>query len=388
MKHITILGSTGSIGKSSLDVISRFPEAFSAAYLSTHTNITLLAEQAKAFRPKGVAVMDASLEAALKSLLKGENIEVLSGAEALCEIVRRGDTDFVIGALVGFAGLRPTLAAIDAGKDVGLANKETLVVAGELITSRVAEKNVRLLPIDSEHSAIFQCLVGEPKHSLGKIILTASGGPFRTWPREKFESITIEQALNHPNWKMGRKITIDSATLMNKGLEVIEAKWLFDVPVSQINVVIHPQSIIHSMVEFTDGSVKAQLGVPDMKIPIQYALTYPDRFAATYDRLDWTKISKLDFEIPDREKFRCLALAFEAIAEGGSYPAVLNAANEAAVDLFLTEKIPFVKIPELIEEELQSHRFVKPTLDALIEIDAQTRRNVYAKVGSPAAATA
>lgn len=380
MKRITVLGSTGSIGKNTLEVISRFPDAFSAAYLTTNTQIDLLAEQALRFRPKGVVVMDTALEPSLSAKLRGENIEVMSGAEALCEVVRRSDTDYVIGGLVGFAGLVPTLEAIKAGKDIGLANKETLVVAGELITALVSQTGVRLLPVDSEHSAIFQCLAGEPKDSIGKIILTASGGPFRTLPKEKFDRITIEEALNHPNWKMGKKITIDSATLMNKGLEVIEAKWLFGVDISQIEVVVHPQSVIHSMVEFVDGSVKAQLGVPDMKLPIQYALTYPDRLAADYDRLDWKKITKLDFEIPDRTKFRCLALAFEAITKGGSYPTVLNAANEAAVALFLNGKIPFVKIPQMIESELDVHTPVSMDVGSLIELDAATRRRVYERV--------
>jgi 1-deoxy-D-xylulose-5-phosphate reductoisomerase len=378
MKRITILGSTGSIGTNSLDVISRFPEKFSTAYLTTHTNIELLATQAKRFRPKGVVVMQPAFEGRLKALLHGENIEVLSGPDALSEVCRRTDTDFVIGSMVGFAGLVPTLEAIKAGKDVGLANKETLVVAGSILTKLAKEKGVKVLPIDSEHSAVFQCLAGESQNNVGKIILTASGGPFRTWPKESFQSITVAQALNHPNWKMGKKITIDSATLMNKGLEVIEAKWLFNVGVDKIQVVVHPQSIIHSMVEFKDGSIKAQLGVPDMKIPIQYALSYPDRFEADYERLDWTKITKFDFEVPDLNKFRCLALAFESIDKGGSYPTVLNAANEAAVDLFLNEKIPFVKIWSLIENELERHAVLsEPDVADLIEIDRSTRRRVY-----------
>jgi 1-deoxy-D-xylulose-5-phosphate reductoisomerase len=324
--------------------------------------------------------MKTSLESKLRDLLKGEGIEVMSGAEALCEISRRSDTDFVIGAVVGFAGLNPTVEALKAGKDVGLANKETLVVAGEIVTNLAKKNNCQLLPIDSEHSAIFQCLVGEAHENIGKIILTASGGPFRTWDKSRFEAITIADALNHPNWKMGKKITIDSATLMNKGLEVIEAKWLFDVPIEKVEVVVHPQSIIHSMVEFCDGSIKAQLGAPDMKVPIQYALSYPTRFHSNYERINWKKLARLDFETPDHEKFRCLALAFEAIAEGGSYPTVLNAANEIAVDLFLNEKIPFVKISELIESTLNDHEGISElTVEALIEIDSETRRRASSK---------
>jgi len=380
MKRITILGSTGSIGTNSLDVISRFPEQFCATYLSAGSNVKLLAEQAKRFRPKGVVIMNTALEAELRELLAGESIEIMSGEEGLCEISRRSDTDFVISSVVGFAGLKPTVEALKAGKDVGLANKETLVVGGEIITSLVEKHHCQMLPVDSEHSAIFQCLVGEAPEFVGKIILTASGGPFRTWSKARFDQITVADALNHPNWKMGSKITIDSATMMNKGLEVIEAKWLFNLEYDNIDVVVHPQSIVHSMVEFKDGSVKAQLGVPDMKIPIQYALTYPERFYADYERLDWRNISKLDFETPDTEKFRCLALAYEAGRKGGSYPAVLNAANEVAVELFLKEKISFLNISELIDDAMQMHDARETTsIDDLIEIDAQTRRYVYEK---------
>jgi 1-deoxy-D-xylulose-5-phosphate reductoisomerase len=384
MKRITILGSTGSIGKNALEVISRFPDRFEVAYLSARANILLLAEQAKRFRPKAVVVMDEANEKELRGLLAGELIEVMSGEEALCEISRTSDTDFVIGSVVGFAGLKPTVEALKAGKDIGLANKETLVVGGELITALVKKHGVKLLPIDSEHSAIFQCIVGEPSEHIDKLILTASGGPFRTWSKDRFQEITVADALNHPNWKMGSKITIDSSTLMNKGLEVIEAKWLFDIDFDRIEVVVHPQSIIHSMVEFKDGSVKAQLGVPDMKIPIQYALTYPQRLYADYERLNWKNISKLDFETPDTGKFRCLALAYEAGRKGGSYPAVMNAANEVAVELFLNERIPFVKIPELIEDALDEHKNVPVTsVDDLIAVDAETRRKVYEKAASP-----
>lgn len=383
MKRITILGSTGSIGTNALDVISRFPDRFEVAYLSARSNVKLLAEQAKRFRPKAVVVMDEANENELRGLLAGEPIEVMAGEEALCEISRASDTDFVIGSIVGFAGLKPTVEALKAGKDIGLANKETLVVGGELVTALVKKHGVQLLPIDSEHSAILQCIVGEPSEHIGKLILTASGGPFRTWSKDRFQEITVADALNHPNWKMGSKITIDSATLMNKGLEVIEAKWLFDMDFDRIDVVVHPQSIIHSMVEFKDGSVKAQLGVPDMKIPIQYALTFPQRLYADYERLNWKNISKLDFETPDTGKFRCLALAYEAGRKGGSYPAVLNAANEVAVELFLKEQIPFIKIPELIEEALDEHVNVPASsVDDLIAVDADTRRKIYEKASS------
>ncbi|MCS6988293.1 MAG: 1-deoxy-D-xylulose-5-phosphate reductoisomerase [Chloroherpetonaceae bacterium] len=387
MKRIALLGSTGSIGRSSLDVMSRFPDQFKAQYLSANDNVDLLAEQAKRFKPRGVVIANEALEPVLREKLRGEKIEVMSGKDALCEIARRSDVDFVIGAMVGFSGLKPTIEALKAGKDVGLANKETLVVAGEIVTDLSKRFGGRLLPIDSEHSAIFQCLAGENSKRIGKIILTASGGPFRTLPKEKFADITIESALNHPNWKMGKKITIDSATLMNKGLEVIEAKWLFGVAIEQIEVVVHPQSIIHSMVEFCDGSVKAQLGTPDMKIPIQYALTYPDRFEADYPRIDWKTLTRLDFETPDTERFRCLTLAFESIRQGGSHPCVLNAANEVAVELFLNGKIPFVKIPELIEQALEAHSFNDElSIDALIEIDAQTRQLTYERAKAVEAA--
>jgi 1-deoxy-D-xylulose-5-phosphate reductoisomerase len=383
MKRITLLGSTGSIGKNALEVIRRFPDLYTAQYLSANSNVELLAEQALRYKPKGVVIADMSLEQSLRDALRGTSIEVMSGTDALCEIARRADTDFVIGAMVGFSGLKPTVEALKAGKDVGLANKETLVVAGEIVTDLSKKFGGALLPIDSEHSAIFQCLVGEKLEHVGKIILTASGGPFRTVPKEKFADITVESALKHPNWKMGRKITIDSATLMNKGLEVIEAKWLFGLGVERIQVVVHPQSIIHSMVEFVDGSIKAQLGTPDMKVPIQYALSYPERLAADYERIDWTKLTRLDFETPDTDKFRCLALAFEAIDKGGVYPATLNAANEVAVDLFLNGKITFVQIPELIEMALAAQPNIPHlTVDTLIALDTEVRQRTLERAQS------
>jgi 1-deoxy-D-xylulose-5-phosphate reductoisomerase len=304
-------------------------------------------------------------------------VEVLAGSEGLLEVVRRADVDVVVNSLVGFAGLKPTVEAIRHKKNIALANKETLVVAGEIITALVKEFGVHLLPIDSEHSAILQCLTGEDHGCISKLILTASGGPFLKIPKEEFPSITVEAALHHPNWKMGNKITIDSATLMNKGLEVIEARWLFDIPAKNIDVVVHPQSIIHSMVEFVDGSVKAQLGIPDMKIPIQYALTYPDRLPLNGGRVDFPHLHAMTFFAPDKEKFRCLQLAFDALALGGTAPAAMNAANEVAVDAFLNHKISFVKIPELIERALGIHtNHHAPELAHTFEVDAKTRTYV------------
>jgi 1-deoxy-D-xylulose-5-phosphate reductoisomerase len=307
----------------------------------------------------------------------GDSVEVLSGREGLLEIVCREDADIVINALVGFAGLKPTIEAIKHKKNIALANKETLVVAGELVTTMAGEYGVSLLPIDSEHSAIFQCLVGEQRNQATKIILTASGGPFLYTPKDEFAAISVKQALNHPNWKMGNKITIDSATLMNKGLEVIEAHWLFGLPVERIEVVIHPQSIIHSMVEFVDGSIKAQLGLPDMKIPIQYALTYPDRVNLNGGRVDFPKLGTMTFLTPDREKFRCLQLAYDAIALGGTAPAIMNAANEVAVQAFIEEKITFHRIPQLIEQALNKITVkTVPDLDQTFESDRKTREFV------------
>jgi len=312
----------------------------------------------------------------LKGSING-SCEVLMGDDGLMEVAGRADVDIVLSALVGFAGLRPTLCAIEAGKDIALANKETLVVAGEIIMSRVREKGVRLLPVDSEHSAILQCLRGESIDEVARLILTASGGPFLNADRTEFETITVAQALKHPTWKMGNKITIDSATLMNKGLEVIEAHWLFGLPLEKIEVVIHPQSIIHSMVEFEDGSVKAQMGMPDMKLPIQYALMYPHRPASTYHRMDFERIHQMTFLKPDLDKFRCLALAREALQIGGTAPAVLNAANEVAVGLFLEERLPFASIPALIEEALSWHTPVHTnTLDDVVRADNETRAHV------------
>ncbi|MDE3057663.1 MAG: 1-deoxy-D-xylulose-5-phosphate reductoisomerase [Bacteroidota bacterium] len=374
-KNIAILGSTGSIGKNSLDVIASFPDQFNVSYLTVNKNIDALCEQIKRFHPKGVVVLDERLAETCKSRVNGTT-KVFCGEQGLEEIVQRNDVDIVISSLVGFAGLKPTLKAIEAGKKIALANKETLVVAGEIVMRLVKKHGVELIPVDSEHSAIFQCLVGESSSKIEKIILTASGGPFRTTPLDKLKDVTVAQALNHPNWKMGNKITIDSATLMNKGLEVIEARWLFGLPPEKIEVLIHPQSIIHSMVEFVDGSVKAQLGMPDMKLPIQYALTYPERVSAPNVRVDFPKLRELTFFEPDLARFKCLRLAIAALHEGGTMPAVMNAANEIAVEKFLNGAISFLQVPETIERAMERHSSHPSSIiiEDVIEADASARR--------------
>ena len=375
-KNIAILGSTGSIGTNSLEVIKTYPDCFRATYLTSNRNIELLEQQIEQFNPKGVVVLDENKAAELRSRING-SVEVLSGPSGLEEVVTRDDVDAVISSLVGFAGLKPTIAAIRHRKRIALANKETLVVAGSLITSLVREYGVDLLPVDSEHSAIFQCLVGEDRSDVARLLLTASGGPFLKIPAESFSSLTVEEALNHPKWKMGNKITIDSSTLMNKGLEVIEARWLFGIPGDRIHVIIHPQSVIHSMVEFIDGSVKAQLGIPDMKLPIQYALTYPERWPMNGSRVNFPALQSMTFFEPDREKFRCLGLAYDALALGGTAPAALNAANEVAVHSFLNRKISFDKIPTVIERALVLHKTrSNPDIHDIIEADRQTREFV------------
>ena len=381
-KNIAVLGSTGSIGRSTLEVVRNLGDRFQITYLTTRGNVDLLREQIALFRPRGVVVMDEQNAAPLRAGLNG-TVEVLSGTEGLEEVVTRSDVDIVLSSLVGFAGLRPTLRAVEAGKDIALANKETLVVGGEIIMRRVREQKVRLLPVDSEHSAILQCLQGEDPAAIARLILTASGGPFLRLDRTRFGAITKAQALNHPTWRMGNKITIDSATLMNKGLEVIEAHWLFGVERDRIEVVIHPQSIIHSMVEFVDGSIKAQLGVPDMKIPIAYALTYPERPPGASPRVDFGALREMTFFPPDLEKFRCLALAYRALETGGTAPAVLNAANEAAVELFLEERLPFTEIPALIEEALAAHAPVfHVTLEDLVRADREARERVFQRAAA------
>jgi len=348
-RSVTILGSTGSIGRNTLDVIRRNPGRFTVKALSANKSVEEIRNQIGEFHPQSVVITDPG---AAQTLQKEFGTIILTGAEALNEIATQ--SDIIVAAMVGFAGLRPTLEAIRSGKRVAIANKETLVVAGELMTALAKRSGAEIIPIDSEHSAIAQCLVGESPESIKRIILTASGGPFRTRAKETFDSITLSEALKHPNWVMGRKITIDSATLMNKGLEIIEAKWLFGVPLEKVDVIVHPQSIVHSMVEFCDGSVKAQLGAPDMRLPIQYALGYPDRLPQEYDRLDLLASNKLDFEKPDSEKFPCLRLAREAAGLGGVYPCILNAANEIAVEAFLNEEIRFTDIPNIIKRTMEA----------------------------------
>ena len=356
-KQIALLGSTGSIGENSLDVIRQHPDRFRVRYLTAHRNVEKLAARAKELKPKGVVVTDPAQFKTAENRLRGV-CRVLTGMEGILEIVQDPEIDLVLNALVGDVGVLPTYRAIQAGKNVALANKETLVAAGQLIMKSAREKGVRIFPIDSEHSAIWQCLVGEERKNIRRIILTASGGPFRTRTADQLEHVTVEQALRHPNWKMGAKITIDSATLMNKGLEVIEAYWLYDVSPGQIEVVVHPQSIIHSMVEFVDGSVKAQLGVPDMRIPIQYALSYPERLPLTVETLSFDRIKSLSFEKPDCKKFPCLEIAFRALEQGGTAPAVMNAGNEVAVSRFLNGEIGFAAIPKLIERTLEKHTVI------------------------------
>jgi len=373
MKKILILGSTGSIGVNALTVVREFPEEFEVTGITANENIELLQKQILEFKPKSVVIKDISKAAELKTIVNG-SVEVLAGEVGLIEITRRGNYDILVSSLVGFAGLAPTIEAIKLRKRIALANKETLVAAGEIITGLCSQYEAELIPVDSEHSAIFQCLVGESKNEILKLILTASGGPFLNKTAHELKNVTIAEALNHPNWKMGNKITIDSATMMNKGLEVIEAHWLFKLPKEKIEVLVHPQSIIHSMVEFIDSSIKAQLSMPDMKVPIQYALTYPQRLYSKFVETNFPKIQKLTFFEPDFLKFPCLKLAYDAIGTGGTAPCILNAANEIAVDLFLRGKISFLQISNIIEDalnkmELKSH----PDIETIFENDRQTR---------------
>jgi 1-deoxy-D-xylulose-5-phosphate reductoisomerase len=373
-KRIAILGSTGSIGTQALEVIAANPHIFEVEVLTAQNNADLLVEQSLRFQPNVVVIANETLYPKVKEALANQPIKVYAGAKALQSVVQMDTVDIVLTALVGFAGLEPTIKAIEAGKPIALANKETLVVAGEIITHLTQKYQVPILPVDSEHSAIFQCLVGEFGNPIEKIILTASGGPFRGKKKEDLRNIAPAQALKHPNWTMGAKITIDSATLMNKGLEVIEAKWLFGLESNQIEVIIHPQSIIHSLVQFEDGSMKAQMGLPDMKLPIQYALAYPNRIASNFPRFDFTKYPSLTFETPDTETFRNLALAFYALEKGGNMPCILNAANEIAVAQFLEQKISFLQITEIIEHCLAKVNFKEaPTLEDLLTTDQMTR---------------
>ncbi len=373
-KTIAILGSTGSIGTQALEVIREHSDKFSVSVLTAQNNCDLLIEQAIEFKPNSVVIANADHYQKVKNALNGLNINVLAGNDCLVEVMQIPETDIVLTAMVGISGLKPTLAAIAAGKNIALANKETLVVAGSLVTEKAAKNNVQLLPVDSEHSAIFQCLIGEEKSSIEKIILTASGGPFRGKNRNELANITKAQALKHPNWVMGAKITIDSATLMNKGLEVIEAKWLFDVEANDIEVLVHPQSVIHSMVQFIDGSVKAQLGIPDMKLPIQYALAYPNRIASAAPRLDFANYQNLTFDLPDTQTFRNLALCYEALEKGGTMPCILNAANEIVVAAFLQDQIGFLEMTDVIAECMQKVSFVSsPNFDDFFNTDNETR---------------
>ncbi len=374
-KHITILGSTGSIGTQALEVVRSNPEVFEIDCLIAWSNAELLLRQAIEFLPGTVVIGDESKLGSLKEQLARYPVKVFGGASAILDMMQQESTEIVLTAFVGYAGLAPTLAAINAGKNIALANKETLVVAGDLVTRLAKEKGVNIYPVDSEHSAIFQCLAGEWDHPLEKIILTASGGPFRGKSRAFLENAIPEDALKHPNWAMGAKITIDSASLMNKGLEVIEARWLFNLRPDQIEVVIHPQSIIHSMVQFRDGSIKAQMGLPDMKLPIQYALTYPKRISNDFPRFDFLAHPQLTFESPDLETFGNLRLAFEALQAGGNMPCILNAANEVAVAAYLKGGISFLGMTDLIEHCMQKISFVNnPSYQQYVETDEETRR--------------
>ena len=373
-KGLAILGSTGSIGTQALEVIRENPEEFSVEVLVANRNIELLAKQAMEFVPNAVVIRDEEQYDSLKEILRHLPVKVFCGEDAVIQSVEMESIDMVLTAMVGFAGLKPTIRAIQAGKHIALANKETLVVGGELIMELAREKGVAIIPVDSEHSAIFQCLVGEPLDSLEKIYLTASGGPFRGKDDAFLSSVSVDDALNHPNWCMGPKITIDSATLMNKGLEVIEARWLFGLTPDQVEVVVHPQSIIHSLVQFIDGSMKAQMGLPDMRLPIQYALGYPKRIASDFMRFNFIDYPKLTFETPDTKIFRNLAISFAVLREGGNRPCVMNAANEIAVEAFLNQRIRFTDIPVIIEQTLEKTLYTeKPELDDLIASDREAR---------------
>ncbi len=373
-KKIAILGSTGSIGTQALEVIEQNPELFEVEVLTANNSVELLIQQAKKFQPNVVVIANKEKYQLVSSALEDEDIKVYAGEEALNQVVEMDTVDLVLTAMVGYSGLIPTYNAVNAGKPIALANKETLVVAGEIITKAAREKQVDLLPVDSEHSAIFQCLVGEFMNPVEKIYLTCSGGPFRGKTLEDLQHVTVDDALAHPNWDMGAKITIDSATLMNKGFEVIEAHWLFGLPASKIDVVVHPESIIHSIVQFEDGSMKAQMGLPDMKLPIQYAMGFPNRIKNNFPRFNFLDYTTLHFEQPNTEIFRNLALAFAAMEKGGNMPCILNAANEIVVEAFLKRKISFLQMPEIIEQAMNKVDFVnQPTLNDLIETNNETR---------------
>lgn len=376
-RTIAILGSTGSIGTQTLQVVEEHPDKFEVYAITANTRVDDLIQQARKFLPEAVVIADESKYPKLKEALADLPIKVYGGYESICQIVESKPIDIVVTAMVGFSGLRPTINAIKAGKAIALANKETMVVAGELINELAMKHQTPILPVDSEHSAIFQCLAGEMSNKVEKLILTASGGPFRTFRKEQLEHVTVQQALKHPNWSMGAKITIDSASMMNKGFEVMEAKWLFGVGAEDIEVVVHPQSVIHSMVQFADGAIKAQLGTPDMRLPIMYALTYPTRLSSSFDRIDWNTLKELTFEKPDLDLFPNLRHAYTAIAEGGNIPCVVNAANEVCVAAFLEERIKFTDMPKLIERAMEKATYIlKPTLDDYLETDREIRAMV------------
>lgn len=376
-RQIAILGSTGSIGTQTLQVVEEHPECFDVYAITAGTRVNDLIEQARKFLPRVAVIADETKYRQLKEALADLPVRAMGGYEAICEVVQETAIDVVVTAMVGFSGLRPTIAAIKAGKEIALANKETMVVAGELVNELAIKHNVAILPVDSEHSAIFQCLAGEMENKVEKLILTASGGPFRTWDIAQLENVTKEQALKHPNWSMGAKITIDSASMMNKGFEVMEAKWLFGVGAEDIEVVVHPQSVIHSMVQFADGAVKAQLGTPDMRLPIMYALSYPARLTSSFSRLDFGTLGELTFEKPDLNKFPNLRHAYTALQQGGNIPCVVNAANEVCVAAFLADRIRFNDMPRLIEKAMQQASFIlKPTLEDYFATDEQVRRMV------------
>jgi len=372
VKGLSILGSTGSIGTQALDVCRNLD--IKVVALAANSNVRVMEEQVRQFRPEVAALFDEKAAASLKTAVRDTGTKVLSGMDGVMEAVTHDGADTVLTSVVGIAGLVPTIAAIEAGKNIALSNKETLVTAGAIITELVKKKGVKLFPVDSEHSAIFQCLAGNRREDVEKIILTASGGPFRGYTRAELENVTVEQALNHPNWSMGKKITIDSATLMNKGLEIIEAMWLFDVPASKIEVVVHPESIIHSMVAFRDGSIMAQLGAPDMRIPVQLALTWPERYGNPFRRVDFRQLGRLTFKEPDMETFEALKLAYRAAETGGTMPCAMNAANEVAVDLFLNGKIRFNQITEIVKIVMEKHTSnTRPDLDDIIDTDRASR---------------
>ena len=372
MRQITILGSTGSIGSQTLDIIRENPDRFRASVLTGGSNWQLLGQQALEFRPDIVVIADENGYAPLKEMLKGEDISILCGSEAIAEVAAEGNSDIVLTALVGYSGLLPTLSAINAGKTIALANKETLVAGGSIVTEAARRMGVDILPVDSEHSAIFQCLQGEDPNMVRKLILTASGGPFRNWTCDQLANATTADALRHPNWSMGAKVTIDSASMMNKGFEMIEARWLFNCMPEKIEIAVHPQSIVHSMVEFEDGSVKAQLGVPDMRIPISVAIGYPERVATSRPGLTLEQYSSLTFERPDFEKFPLLGVAYNAIETGGTLPCAMNAANEVAVKAFLDGKLRFIDMPHLVTDTMENTSFVaNPTLEDLIAVNAE-----------------